>query len=576
MAGEASGKQRELDQTPTWAVAGFCAAFIIISILMEKILHKLGAWFMKKHKKALFDALDKVKAELMILGFISLILTFTQYYIAEICVPQDVANSMLPCPRNSTDIKKKLGRLLADDEEKSPSKDSKFTCKEGNVPLISKDGLHQLHILIFFLAVVHVLYSAITMALGKLKIRGWKAWEQDTASDDYEFANDASRFRLAHETSFVRAHTKLWTKIPFVFTIGCFLRQFFRSVTKSDYLTLRNGFINVHLAPGSRFDFQKYIKRSLEDDFQVVVGVSPVLWASFVIFLLINVDGSEALFWVSLIPLVIILAVGTKLQSILTQMATEIIDRHAVVQGIPLVQGSDKYFWFGRPKLVLYLIHFALFQNAFQVTYFFWITYEFGSDSCFHDNYEFLIVKLCVGVSVLILCSYITLPLYALVTQMGSHMKRSIFDEQTSRALLNWQKAAKKHAGRAVGSTTTHRGRTEESANGTHGGRTEESANRSLEDASPIPIAPVASASTSNIHFSPPTLHRFKTTGHSSYDEYKASVLEVDPLAESATARLIVRVDNGDMNVELTSVQPSEALQDNDFTFGTLAPPHKS
>lgn len=65
----------------------------------------------------------------MILGFISLILTFTQYYIAEICVPEDVANSMLPCPRD-TGIKKKLSRLLADDKEKSPPKDSKFSCKE--------------------------------------------------------------------------------------------------------------------------------------------------------------------------------------------------------------------------------------------------------------------------------------------------------------------------------------------------------------------------------------------------------------------------------------------------------------
>lgn len=58
----------------------------------------------------------------------------------------------------------------------------------------------------------------------------------------------------------------------------------------------------------------------------------------------------------------IILAVGTKLQAILTKMALEITERHAVVQGIPLVQGSDKYFWFGRPRLVLHLIHFALFQ----------------------------------------------------------------------------------------------------------------------------------------------------------------------------------------------------------------------
>lgn len=42
MAGDTSGTTREIDQTPTWAVAGVCAIIIIISIALEKILHKLG------------------------------------------------------------------------------------------------------------------------------------------------------------------------------------------------------------------------------------------------------------------------------------------------------------------------------------------------------------------------------------------------------------------------------------------------------------------------------------------------------------------------------------------------------
>lgn len=156
----------------------------------------------------------------------------------------------------------------------------------------------------------------------------------------------------------------------------------------------------------------------------------------------------------------LILAVGTKLQAILTRMALEISERHAVIQGIPLVQGSDKYFWFGKPQLVLHLIHFALFQvlyftsiqmlktfhscsllqmlnifssslqNSFQIIYFLWIwvkkkycflsyknlsnslsfamllnlleiisylQYEFGLKSCFHNNFELVIVKLALG-----------------------------------------------------------------------------------------------------------------------------------------------------------------------------------
>lgn len=50
------------------------------------------------------------------------------------------------------------------------------------------------------------------------------------------------------------------------------------------------------------------------------------------------------------------------------------------------------------------------------------------------------------SVVVQVLCSYVTLPLYALVSQMGSTMKQSIFDEQTSKALKNWRAGAKKKA----------------------------------------------------------------------------------------------------------------------------------
>lgn len=42
---------------------------------------------------------------------------------------------------------------------------------QGYVPLISVNALHQIHIFIFFLAVFHVFYSAITMMLGRLKVR---------------------------------------------------------------------------------------------------------------------------------------------------------------------------------------------------------------------------------------------------------------------------------------------------------------------------------------------------------------------------------------------------------------------
>lgn len=41
---------------------------------------------------------------------------------------------------------------------------------QGKVPFVSSDGIHQLHIFIFVLAVFHVIYCILTMALGRAKV----------------------------------------------------------------------------------------------------------------------------------------------------------------------------------------------------------------------------------------------------------------------------------------------------------------------------------------------------------------------------------------------------------------------
>ncbi|KAE8057426.1 hypothetical protein FH972_014121 [Carpinus fangiana] len=461
--GEGATPARELDQTPTWAVAVVCAVIVMISIILEKVLHRVGEWFRERKKNALFEALEKIKGELMVLGFISLLLTFGQSYISRICIPVKAADTMLPCPLRDgshyqetephNEPQKGEGehhrKLLWYARRYLAAEGGGAACKPGLVPLISVNGLHQLHIFIFFLAVFHVIYSAITMMLGRLKIRGWKDWERDSINDP-EFINDPTRFRLTHETSFVKDHNSFWTKSPVTFYFVCFFRQFFRSVRRADYLALRHGFITFTFLTLRLWDDNP----SICPHFFLLAADSPLLWTSVVIFLLVNVSGWDAMVWVSILPLIVILAVGTKLQGIITNMALEIKERHAVVQGIPLVQVSDRHFWFSWPRLVLYLIHFVLFQNAFEITFFFWIWYEFGLRSCFHEDFALIIFRVVLGVGVQIVCSYITLPLYALVTQMGSTMKKSIFDEQTSKALKEWHKKAvkKKNDGRGPAS----------------------------------------------------------------------------------------------------------------------------
>ncbi|PIN07050.1 hypothetical protein CDL12_20392 [Handroanthus impetiginosus] len=277
-------------------------------------------------------------------------------------------------------------------------------------------------------------------------MRRWKAWERETTTAEYQYSHDPERFRFARDTSFGRRHISSWSHSPILLWVVCFFRQFVRSVPKVDYLTLRYGFIIAHLAPRgeTNFDFRKYIKRTLEEDFKVVVGISPPIWFFAVLFLLFNTHGWHSYLWLPFVPLIIILLVGTKLQVIITKMGLRIQERGQVVIGAPVVQPDDDLFWFNHPRLLLYLIQFVFFQNAFQLAFFAWAWYEFGIRSCFNQKTEDVVIRISMGILVQILCSYVTLPLYALVTQMGSNMKPTIFNERVAKALRTWHQTARK------------------------------------------------------------------------------------------------------------------------------------
>ncbi|KAK4857675.1 hypothetical protein QYF36_004378 [Acer negundo] len=126
-----------------------------------------------------------------------------------------------------------------------------------------------------------------------------------------------------------------------------------------------------------------------------------------------------------------------------------------IVRGTLLVNPSDNFFWFNRPKLVLHLIHFILFQVILKIfcglaefistSIFTWTWYKFGLRSCFHQETEEIVIRLVLGVVVHILCAYVTLPLYALVTQMGSSMNKAVFTENMVQGLKSWRAKARKN-----------------------------------------------------------------------------------------------------------------------------------
>lgn len=458
MAGE--DEQKSLEQTPTWAVAAVCTVFVVASLVVERLIKYLGNYLKKTKQKPLVHTLEQIKDELMLLGFISLSLTVFQAKIASLCMPERLNKFMLPCSYHATveaEAPAEAGhrRLL--------SSGATVTCPAGKVQVISTEGLHQLHIFIFVMAIVHVIYSAFTVLVGLWQVHRWKRWETQSHTDFVkcynkalapvkhpvgEFLNDRMHYKFLQSTR---------TGLHLDSCLYSFFRQFGKPIYKSDYLCLRLGFIEHHqLKP--EFDFHSYIKRSMETDFQHVVGISGYLWAFVCIYLLVDIHGWYSYFWLAFIPIVMILIVGTKLQLIITCLAYEVrVAAQGDAKGIkvckvrgdmkkcPAIRPRDDLFWFSYPRLLLFLLHFILFQNAFELAFFFWTVFTYGYSSCLVGSTWMVIVRILVGFSVQVLCSASTLPLYALVTQLGSGLKMTVFkSESTGAAVKGWARAAKK------------------------------------------------------------------------------------------------------------------------------------
>ncbi|KAL3649230.1 MLO-like protein 1 [Castilleja foliolosa] len=461
MSGGGEEEGTSLEFTPTWVVAAVCTVIVALSLAAERLLHYAGKSLKRKNQKPLYEALQKVKEELMLLGFISLLLTVFQARIVKICVPHSVMTHLLPCSLASehssgeeeSNAPAHNRRLLA---EAAAAAGSYCTAKD-KVPLLSLEALHHLHIFIFVLAIVHVTFSVLTIVFGGAKIRQWKHWEDAIAKDNYDSKNALKpQFTHVHQHDFIKTRfSGMGKRSAIVGWLKCFCKQFYGSVTKSDYAALRLGFITTHCRGNPKFNFHKYMIRALEADFKKVVGISWYLWVFVIIFLLLNINGWHTYFWIAFVPFILLLAVGTKLEHVISQLAHEVAEKHIAIEGELVVQPSDNHFWFHRPYIVLFLIHFILFQNAFEIAFFFWILVQYGFDSCIMGKVVYIIPRLVIGVFIQVLCSYSTLPLYALVTQMGTHFKKSIFDEHVQVGLVGWaQKAKKKGLKAALGGST--------------------------------------------------------------------------------------------------------------------------
>ncbi|XP_058107963.1 MLO-like protein 4 isoform X2 [Magnolia sinica] len=423
---------RSLAETPTWSVATVITALVAFGFIVQRSIQRFGKWLVKTKRKALLAALHKIKEELMLFGLLSLLLGHWTIWVAKICIKSSSFSShFYPCAKESYKSGvMNVKHLLVDDFYRfnyTRSRDQEMSSRHRYCP----------------------------------EIHGWRSWESQARSmaipsEQGSLGIDLKKVVIRRQSTFICHHTSHpWSQNKVLIWMLCFIRQFWSSINRADYLALRLGFItnhNLHLS----YDFHNYMLRSMEEEFRDIVGISVPLWGYAITCMLVNIHGTNAYFWLSFIPAILILLVGTKLHHIVSQLALEAMNASHPM-GCQL-KPRDGLFWFGKPKLLLWLIQIISFQNAFEMATFIWSLWEIKGPSCFMKNRVFLIIRLVSGVVFQFWCSYNTFPLYVIITQMGSRFKKAVIAENIRGSLHGWLKRVKdksRHDSHHLNLTTT-------------------------------------------------------------------------------------------------------------------------
>ncbi|GAB4847847.1 MLO-like protein 4 [Ancistrocladus abbreviatus] len=178
------------------------------------------------------------------------------------------------------------------------------------------------------------------------------------------------------------------------------------------------------------------------------------LWGYAILCIFLNIHGLNIYLWLSFIPAILVMLVGTKLEHVVSLLALEIAEPTGPSAGTQ-VKPRDELFWFGKPEIILRLIQFISFQNAFEMAVFVWSLWGFKQRSCYMKNHAIMVIRLISGLLVQFWCSYNTVPLSVIITQMGSKYKKALVAESVRESLHSWckrvrEKSKRSHTARSV------------------------------------------------------------------------------------------------------------------------------
>ena len=133
------------------------------------------------------EVIGKIKEEFLLVGVLSLMLMLLEDTLFAICYQKPTAawTPMTYCPdvyasssagSTSSSNSSSSGRMLLG------AAAAENTCAgtyESYAPYVEVNALHQLHLLVFWLAVGHVISTFVSYFVARFTVSRWEAWEEE-------------------------------------------------------------------------------------------------------------------------------------------------------------------------------------------------------------------------------------------------------------------------------------------------------------------------------------------------------------------------------------------------------------
>lgn len=326
-----AGAGKNLEQTPQNRVVIILVGFVVFSLIIEHSLEWIVEHFEEQGREGMVEVIEKIKEEFLLVGVLSFVLVGCEETLFATCVgkPFDWWIPAYHCPAvypdfstssssatssgasstgsgsnvsssaaSSTALASSAASsasgsssrrmLLASSGSAAGSQSGGPTCVQwfGDSDyerMIDVNALHQVHLLIFFLAVGHVIASFVTYYVARFTVKRWAAWEEklvEGLQEEGHHVTWAPKFNAGKLTLQPCArHFVGW-------------RLVFCGMDAHTLLSLRRFYISRHgLNP--KFKIFEMVVEDLEHDFSDVAGIRFWMWIALCVQLAVNGTQSK-------------------------------------------------------------------------------------------------------------------------------------------------------------------------------------------------------------------------------------------------------------------------------------------